>query len=76
MDENEQKPIYDDDQSSGNYAKYTGIGFQMLAIIGLFTFAGYEIDKAANHSTKWVTAILSLAGIMISLYTVVKSLKN
>ena len=75
MDKNEQKPDGDDNQSS-DYAKYTGIVFQMLAIIGIFTFAGYEIDKAASHSTKWVTAILSLAGIMIALYTVIKSLKD
>ena len=76
MDKNEQKPADGNNQSSANYAKYTGIVFQMLAIIGLFAFAGYEIDKAANHSTKWVTAILSLTGIMISLYTVIRSLKN
>jgi F0F1-type ATP synthase assembly protein I len=76
MDKNEQKPFGDDNDPPGNYAKYTGIAFQMFAIIGVFAFIGYEIDKAYNHSTKWVTAILSLTGIMISLYIVIKSLKN
>ena len=70
MDKNEP----DKDSSPGNsYIKYSGIGFQMITIIGLFTWAGYKIDESANHQTKWVTAILSLTGVFISLYVVIKS---
>ena len=28
------------------YAKYSALGFQMIAIIGIFTYAGYKIDEA------------------------------
>lgn len=74
MADNEQN---DDNGSNANsIAKFTGVAFQMAAIIGLFAFAGYKIDQAANHATKWVTAILSLIGVCISLYIVIKSLKN
>lgn len=74
MADNEQN---DDNGSNANsVAKFTGVAFQMAAIIGLFAFAGYKIDQAANHTTKWVTAILSLIGVCISLYIVIKSLKN
>lgn len=59
-----------------NYIKYTGIAFQMIAIIGVFSFAGYEIDKRTAHATPWVTALLSLTGVLISLYIVIKSLKD
>ncbi|WP_448701072.1 AtpZ/AtpI family protein [Mucilaginibacter sp. AW1-3] len=58
-----------------NLAKFTGIAFQMIAIIGVFAFAGYKIDQSAGHQTKWVTAILSLIGVFIAMYIVIRSLK-
>ena len=73
MDKNEP----DKGNSTRNsYLKFTGMGFQMIAVIGLFTWAGYKIDKSAGHSTLWVTAILSLTGVFISLYLVIRSVKN
>jgi hypothetical protein len=74
MAKNEQD---DNDEGSMNaYAKYSGMGFQMIAIIGIFTYAGLKIDESANHHTKWVTAIMSLLGVFISLYIVIVSLKK
>jgi ATP synthase protein I len=68
------------DENDGNplnaYAKYSSLGFQMIAIIGVFTYAGYKIDEAAHHQVKWVTAALSLTGVFISLYIVIVSLKK
>ncbi|WP_426669010.1 AtpZ/AtpI family protein [Mucilaginibacter sp. McL0603] len=71
MAKNEQ-----DDKPMNAYAKYSGMGFQMIAIIGIFTFAGYKIDEAAHHQVRWVTAILSLIGVLVSLYIVIVSLKK
>ncbi len=59
-----------------NYAKYIGMAFQMLVIIGIFTYIGYKIDDSAQHDTKWVTATLSLVGVFISLFIVIRSIKN
>ncbi len=65
------------DENPGNaYAKYGGMGFQMIAIIGVLTFAGLKIDESAHHTTKWVTAVFSLAGVFISLYVIISSLKK
>jgi len=61
---------------ANDYIKYTSIGFQMIAIIGVLSFAGYEIDKRSAHATPWVTAAMSLAGVFISLYIVIKSVKD
>jgi ATP synthase protein I len=69
QDDNDNRPL-------NAYAKYSSLGFQMIAIIGVFAYAGYKIDQAANHQVKWVTAILSLAGVFISLYIVIVSLKK
>lgn len=69
QDKNEDNPL-------NAYVKYSGLGFQMIAIIGAFAFAGYKIDEAAHHQVKWVTAALSLIGVFISLYIVIVSLKK
>lgn len=64
------------DNPVNNYIKFSGIGFQMIAVIGIFTFAGYKIDQYTHHTTFWVTAILSLFGVFAALYIVIKSLKD
>lgn len=69
QDEKDRQPL-------NAYAKYSSVGFQMIAIIGIFTYAGYKIDESTHHTVKWVTAILSLAGVFISLYIVIVSLKK
>ena len=76
MAENEQKDKPGIEKPLNSYAKYSAMGFQMLAIISIFAFIGYKIDASANHETKWVTALLSLIGVFISLYIVIRSVKN
>ena len=63
-------------QAAKNYARYTGIGFQMIAVIGLFTFIGYKIDQSRESSQPIFTAVLSLIGVCVALYQVVRSLKT
>jgi len=65
-----------DENPANGYIKYSGIGFQMIAIIGAFTYAGYKIDESYHHNVRWVTAILSLTGVFISLYVVIRSVKS
>jgi hypothetical protein len=73
MAKNEQDEL----EKEGNaYVKYTGMAFQMVCIIGIMAYAGYKIDESAAHTTRWVTAIMSLAGVFISLYLMIRSVKN
>jgi hypothetical protein len=76
MLKDEQKDNNSNKNSGNNYLKFAGMGFQMIAIIGLFAYGGYKIDEAASHHTKWVTAALALTGVFISLYLVIKSIKD
>ncbi|WCT11472.1 AtpZ/AtpI family protein [Mucilaginibacter jinjuensis] len=76
MPKNEQKDGDSGSKPVNNYIKFSGIAFQMVAIIGVMTFIGYKIDGHAQHSTQWVTAVMALAGVFISLYLVIKSLKD
>jgi len=76
MAKDEKKEDTSNDNEAGNIAKFTGIAFQMLAIIGAFSFAGHKIDEAYHHNVQWVTAALSLTGVFISLYVVIRSVKS
>lgn len=59
-----------------NYAYYSGLGFQMMAVIGVFAFIGYKIDQNRPGGTPLYTAFLSLAGVFISLFLVIRSVKK
>ena len=59
-----------------NFAKYSGIAFQMLAIIGIMTFIGYKIDENNGSKQQIFTAIFGLVGVVISLVQVVRSLNR
>jgi hypothetical protein len=73
MVKNEQDNI---GKEGSSYAKFTGLAFQMIAIIGIMAYAGYKIDASAGHQTKWVTAAMSRAGVFLSLYLIIRSVKS
>jgi len=66
----------EDKNSLSKYAYYSGLGFQMIAIIGVFTFIGHKIDQNMDNEKPVLTAILSLLGVCLSLYSVIKSVKK
>ncbi|MBX0292722.1 AtpZ/AtpI family protein [Hymenobacter sp. HSC-4F20] len=54
-------------------ARYSGIGAQMLATIGLSTWAGYWLDGHFHTKTPWFTLGLMLLGLFAALYNVIRS---
>jgi len=59
-----------------SYAYYSGMGFQMIAVIGIFAFIGYQIDEGRGSNTPIFTAFLSLAGVCASMYLVIRSVNK
>lgn len=61
-------------QHSGlnDYIRYTGMGFQMLAVIGLFTWAGIKLDEKGSHGKPLFTALLAMLGVVVGIYSVLK----
>ncbi|WP_316793271.1 AtpZ/AtpI family protein [Pedobacter frigoris] len=59
-----------------NFAKYSSISFQMLATIGVFAFIGYKIDEYRESDKPIFTALISLFGVIVALYQVVKQLNK
>ncbi|MBY0543324.1 MAG: AtpZ/AtpI family protein [Sphingobacteriaceae bacterium] len=63
-------------KEASNFAKYTGVAFQMLATIGLMAFIGYKIDENRGSKQQIFTAIFGLIGVIVSLVQVVRSLNK
>jgi len=59
-----------------NFAKYSSISFQMIVIIGGFAYAGHKIDEHRGAKTPIFTAALSLMGVGVAMYQVVKQLNK
>lgn len=58
------------------YARYSGIAFEMLVIIGGGTWAGYEIDESRPQEFPLFTVVLSLFSVFVALYLVIKQVTN
>jgi len=55
-----------------SFIRYSGLGFQMIAIILLFYWAGSKLDERSGNEKPVYTAILSLLGVFAGLYIVLK----
>jgi len=67
---NKNKPSLD------SYARYSGLAFQMLAIIGIGTFGGVKLDQWLKLGFPVFTIILALASVFAAIYSAVKGLGN
>jgi F0F1-type ATP synthase assembly protein I len=56
------------------FAKYSGMAFQMLAIIGLSAWLGTWLDGHFHSQNPWFTIGLMLLGLFIALFQVIRSL--
>ena len=63
----------DSARNSSAIGKYSGIAVQMIAIIGLSTWAGVWLDGHFHTQTPWYTIGLTLTGIFGALYQVIRS---
>jgi len=60
----EKKPV-------NSALKYTGLGFQMLAIISISVFLGIKLDQWL-HTPQIFTIVLSLVGVVGGIYLAIK----
>jgi F0F1-type ATP synthase assembly protein I len=55
-----------------DFGKYSGLAFQMVALILLPTLGGVKLDKLTGWQTPVFTIILSLLGVFAAIYFTVK----
>ena len=63
----------DPKKNLNSYARYSGMAFQMLVIILISVFGGFKLDQYL-HSKPIFTVVLSISGVIISIYFVIKDL--
>ncbi len=73
-DQKNQKKKLQNRENLSNYAKYSGIAFQMILIILAGVFLGIKMDKWFHTNDPVFTAILSVLGVILATYTVIKDL--
>jgi len=64
-------------KSQGNkgikdFAKYSGMAFQMIGIILVTTWGGIKLDEMLGFDKPLFTIILSLLGVFAAIYTAVR----
>ncbi len=57
-----------------SYARYSGLAFQMFAIIGLGIFGGVKLDQWLDTGFPVFTVLLSVISVAAAIYTAVKDL--
>ena len=67
-----QKSDKDNQPGLKNFAKYSGMGFQMIAIILIFYWAGSKLDERSASEKPIYTAILTILGVFVGLYISLK----
>lgn len=57
-----------------NYGRYSGMAFQMLAIILLGVFGGVKLDKWLELTFPVFTLVLSILSVALSIYQAIREL--
>jgi hypothetical protein len=57
-----------------NFIRYSSLGFEMMAIIGIGTFGGYKIDQWMNNSFKAFTLGLMVLSVILAIIYGTRSL--
>ncbi len=58
------------------YARFSGIGFQMIAIISLGVYGGVKLDQKFPNKYSLFTITLSLLAIAASLISAIRQVTN
>ncbi|MBO3272806.1 MULTISPECIES: AtpZ/AtpI family protein [Hymenobacter] len=70
------EPDFDSNNRLRALAKYSGLGFQMLGIIGVFTFIGIKLDDYLHTKKPWWTVAFVLVGVIGAMYQVIRSVTH
>ncbi len=59
-----------------NYAKYSGLGLQMVTIILIGVFGGVKLDEYLKLEFPIFTVVLSLLSVVLAIYYAIKDFIN
>jgi F0F1-type ATP synthase assembly protein I len=67
-----KSPKNQENKGIKDFARYSGLAFQMAGIILVAVWGGTKLDKLAGFEKPVFTIILSLLGVFAAIYTAVK----
>ena len=71
----QQKPL-EKKNSFNTYARYSGMAFQMIAIIALGSYFGVKLDEKFPNEKNWYTIALSLTSVILSIVVVIRNINS
>jgi F0F1-type ATP synthase assembly protein I len=72
MSENKKNKKKNNKPGLANYAKYSGMAFEMIAIILISVWGGNKLDAIFNDGKALYVIILSIVGVGAALYFALK----
>lgn len=63
-------------QAARSYMRFSGIGFQMAAIIGLGAYGGWWADQHTGWKFPAFTLLGSLGGVAVAMYILFKETRS
>ncbi len=72
--QNQKNPKNQQSKGIRDFAKYSGMAFQMIGIILVTTWGGVKLDKLTGWKTPVFTIVLSLLGVFAAIYITIKDL--
>lgn len=70
--QNQKNPKKQSNKGIHNFARYSGLAFQMIGIILVTTWGGMKLDKLTGWETPVFTIVLSLLGVFAAIYISIK----
>jgi len=69
-----KQPKKNSKKNFDNFIRYSSLGFEMMAIIGLTTFLGYKIDQWMQNEFKGFTFGLMIISVIVAIIYGTRSL--
>jgi hypothetical protein len=70
------KQSKDPKRQAADFARYSGLAFEMMAIIGLGTWGAVWLDDYLGSNTPWFTITVAPLSVVASLYLIIKDLNR
>ncbi|MFC6996309.1 AtpZ/AtpI family protein [Rufibacter roseus] len=74
MEPKPQSPKEKEDAQLKPYLKYSGLAFQMIAIMAVAAWGGRKLDAYFQNQIPWWTLVLLLLAVFGSMYSVIVTL--
>ena len=74
METGSEKPAPKQDEKASNaFLKYSGMAFQMMAVMLAAAYGGQWLDGYFQNKQPWFTLVLLLIGVVASVYITIRT---